>query len=147
MLAMLDHEGSVRLGVMAAWEVVAPCRRREIPRLLRWSSNLGAGVLDTVLVRLAFPVLAVALALQAEAGGWGLFNALDVPFWLAFVASVLLLDLAIYLQHVMLHAIPSLWRLHRMHHADLEFDAPPGCASTRSRSCCRWASSWRWWRP
>jgi len=133
MQAMLDHEGSVRLGVflavlavMAAWEVAAPRRRREIPRLLRWSSNLGVVALDTVLVRLAFPVLAVALALRTEAGGWGLFNALDVPFWLALVASVLLLDLAIYLQHVMFHAVPALWRLHRMHHADLEFDVTTG---------------------
>jgi len=133
MQALLDHEGSVRLGVflavlgvMAAWEVAAPRRRREIPRLLRWSSNLGVVALDTVLVRLAFPVLAVALALQAEAGGWGLFNALDVAPWLALVASVLLLDLAIYLQHVMFHAVPALWRLHRMHHADLEFDVTTG---------------------
>jgi len=133
MQALLDHEGSVRLGVflavlgvMAAWEVAAPRRRREIPRLLRWSSNLGVVALDTVLVRLAFPVLAVALALRAEAGGWGLFNALDVAPWLALVASVLLLDLAIYLQHVMFHAVPALWRLHRMHHADLEFDVTTG---------------------
>ena len=130
---MLANEPSIRIAVflgilaaMAAWEVAAPRRRREIPRLLRWSGNLGIVVIDTALVRLAFPVLAVGLALVAEERGWGLLNALDAPFWLAFAVSVLALDLAIYLQHVMFHAVPALWRLHRMHHADLEFDVATG---------------------
>ena len=114
------------LAVMAAWEVAAPRRRRDIPRLLRWTNNLGVVVVDTILVRLAFPVVAVGLALAAEKQGWGLFNIVAAPAWLAFVASVIALDLAIYLQHVMFHAVPALWRLHRMHHADLEFDVTTG---------------------
>ena len=114
------------LVAMAIWEVAAPRRRREIPRLIRWSNNLGVVVIDTLLVRLTFPVVAVGLAVMAEAQGWGLFNIFDVPFWLAFFLSVLALDLAIYLQHVMFHAVPALWRLHRMHHADLEFDVSTG---------------------
>ena len=114
------------LVAMAIWEVAAPRRRREIPRLIRWSNNLGVVVIDTLLVRLTFPVVAVGLAVMAEAQGWGLFNIFDVPFWLAFLLSVLALDLAIYLQHVMFHAVPALWRLHRMHHADLEFDVSTG---------------------
>jgi sterol desaturase/sphingolipid hydroxylase (fatty acid hydroxylase superfamily) len=114
------------LVAMAIWEVAAPRRRREIPRLIRWSNNLGVVVIDTILVRLTFPVVAVGLAVTAEAQGWGLFNIFDVPFWLAFLLSVLALDLAIYLQHVMFHAVPALWRLHRMHHADLEFDVSTG---------------------
>jgi sterol desaturase/sphingolipid hydroxylase (fatty acid hydroxylase superfamily) len=114
------------LAVMALWEVAAPRRRREIPRLLRWSNNLALVVLDAAVVRLAFPVLAVGLAATAQAQGWGLFNVWDVPGWLAVLASILLLDLAIYLQHVMFHAVPALWRLHRMHHADLEFDVTTG---------------------
>jgi sterol desaturase/sphingolipid hydroxylase (fatty acid hydroxylase superfamily) len=114
------------LVAMAIWEVAAPRRRREIPRLIRWSNNLGVVVIDTILVRLTFPVVAVGLAVMAEAQGWGLFNIFDVPFWLAFFLSVLALDLAIYLQHVMFHAVPALWRLHRMHHADLEFDVSTG---------------------
>jgi sterol desaturase/sphingolipid hydroxylase (fatty acid hydroxylase superfamily) len=114
------------LVAMAIWEVAAPRRRREIPRLIRWSNNLGVVVVDTLLVRLTFPVVAVGLAVMAEAQGWGLFNIFDVPFWLAFLLSVLALDLAIYLQHVMFHAVPALWRLHRMHHADLEFDVSTG---------------------
>lgn len=114
------------LAAMALWEVAAPRRRREIPRLLRWSSNLGVVVIDTILVRLTFPVVAVGLALMAEERGWGLFNVFDLPSGVAFIVSILALDLAIYLQHVMFHAVPALWRLHRMHHADLEFDVTTG---------------------
>jgi sterol desaturase/sphingolipid hydroxylase (fatty acid hydroxylase superfamily) len=130
---LLGHEPQVRLfflfsilAIMAAWEVAAPRRRQEIPRLLRWSNNLGVVVIDTLFVRLTFPLLAVGMALLADERGWGLLNIFDVPVWLAFPASLLLLDLAIYLQHVMFHAVPALWRLHRMHHADLEFDVTTG---------------------
>ena len=130
---LLNHEAAVRLAVflgvlaaMAAWEVAAPRRRREIPRLIRWTNNLGVVVIDTLLVRLTFPILAVGLALTAEANGWGLLPALDLPAWAAILIAVLVLDLAIYLQHVMFHAVPGLWRLHRMHHADLEFDVTTG---------------------
>ncbi len=111
---------------MALWEVAAPRRRREIPRLLRWSNNLGIVIVDTLLVRLTFPIVAVALAVIAEERGWGLFNAFETHAWVAFIVSMLALDLAIYLQHVMFHAVPALWRLHRMHHADLEFDVTTG---------------------
>lgn len=111
---------------LAIWEVAAPRRRQAIPRLLRWSNNLGLVVVNTVLLRLIFPVVAVGLALLAQEHDWGLFNIFAVPDWLVFIASVLALDLAIYLQHVMLHAVPAFWRLHRMHHADLEFDVTTG---------------------
>lgn len=130
---LLDAEPTIRLvdflGILAAmalWEVAAPRRRREIPRVIRWTNNLALVVVDTIILRLSFPILAVGLALVAEERGWGLFNTVDVPLWLAIVASMLLLDLAIYLQHVMFHAVPGLWRLHRMHHADLDFDATTG---------------------
>jgi sterol desaturase/sphingolipid hydroxylase (fatty acid hydroxylase superfamily) len=129
----LANEALIRMAIflgillaMALWEVAAPRRRREIPRLLRWSNNLGVVVIDTLLVRLTFPIVAVGLALVAQERGWGLFNVFDVPAWIAFLVSVLALDLAIYLQHVMFHAVPALWRLHRMHHADLEFDVTTG---------------------
>jgi len=130
---LLAYEPQLRLaaflGILAAmvlWELAAPKRRQEIPKVLRWSNNIALVVLDTVLLRLSFPFLAVGLAGWAEQNGWGLFNILAVPSWLAIVASLLILDLAIYLQHVMFHAVPLLWRLHRMHHADLEFDATTG---------------------
>ena len=114
------------LAAMVVWEMACPRRRHEIPRRLRWTGNLGIVVIDTIVLRLVFPVAAVGLALVAEERGWGLFNAVDAPVWLAFVASVLVLDLSIYLQHVMFHAVPAFWRLHRMHHADLEFDTTTG---------------------
>lgn len=130
---LLAHEPGFRLaaflGVLVAmmvWELAAPRRRREIPRLIRWTNNLALVALDTAVLRLSFPILAVGLAGMAEAKGWGLFNVIEAPRWVAFVGAILILDLAIYLQHVMFHAVPGLWRLHRMHHADLEFDATTG---------------------
>ena len=120
---------SMFLGVLSAmmlWEFAAPRRRMQIPRLLRWSNNLLLVAIDTLCVRLLFPILAVALSLSAEANGWGLLNLWQLPEWAAILVAILVLDLAIYLQHVMFHAVPGLWRLHRMHHADLEFDATTG---------------------
>jgi sterol desaturase/sphingolipid hydroxylase (fatty acid hydroxylase superfamily) len=114
------------LALMALWEVAAPRRRREIPRLLRWTNNLGIVVIDTIIVRLTFPIVAVGLALLAKEHGWGLFNVFEIPVWFAFWVSLLALDLTIYFQHVLFHAVPFLWRLHRMHHADLEFDVTTG---------------------
>jgi sterol desaturase/sphingolipid hydroxylase (fatty acid hydroxylase superfamily) len=114
------------LAAMALWEVGAPRRRRDIPRVVRWTNNLALVVLDTAILRLTFPILAVGLAAMAGDRGWGLFNNIEAPVWVAIVVSMLLLDLAIYLQHVMFHAVPGLWRLHRMHHADLDFDVTTG---------------------
>ena len=119
----------VFLGVlvaMALWELAAPRRRREIPRVIRWTNNLGLVVIDTIVLRLSFPILAVGLAVIAQDSGWGLFNIIETPGWVAIIVSIVVLDLVIYLQHVMFHAVPALWRLHRMHHADLEFDVTTG---------------------
>ncbi len=130
---LLTHEPAIRVGafagifaVMVLWEVFAPKRRQSIDRRQRWPSNLGVVVLDSLVVRLIFPTAAVGVAMYADAHGWGLLHALDMSGWLALVASMLLLDLAIYLQHVMFHAVPLLWRLHRMHHTDLEIDLTTG---------------------
>ena len=130
---LLAHEPIVRMvafgGVLVALLVIEewqPRRARSQPRLLRWSSNLGIVVLNTVVLRLTFPIVAVGFAILAQQRGWGLFNLVDVPAWLAVCVSVLLLDAAIYGQHVLFHKLPVLWRLHRMHHADLDFDATTG---------------------
>ena len=130
---ILDNEPTIRLGfflgvlvAMAAWELAAPRRALVVPRALRWLSNLAVVVLGTGLLRLIFPVLAVGLAALAESRGWGLLNSFDAPSWLAFIAALLVLDLAIYLQHVVFHAVPILWRLHMMHHADRDFDVTTG---------------------
>jgi sterol desaturase/sphingolipid hydroxylase (fatty acid hydroxylase superfamily) len=112
--------------VMAAWEFIVPRRRQSIRREWRWPNNLGVVAVDTLLVRILFPTTAVGLAILAQAHGFGLFNIIEMPAWIGVVASVTLLDLAIYLQHVLFHAVPSLWRLHRMHHADLDFDVSTG---------------------
>ncbi|MCW2242464.1 sterol desaturase family protein [Azospirillum canadense] len=127
--SLLVSEPAIRLGIflgvfafMALWEAVAPRRRRSHGRRLRWPNNLGIVVVDTVAVRILFPTAAVGMALLAGQRGWGLMNALTAPAWVAVPISVLLLDLAIYLQHVAFHAVPVLWRLHRMHHADLDID-------------------------
>lgn len=126
------HEPTIRLslfvgvlGVVMLWEVIAP-RRLDFRRGMRWLSNLGIVVLNTIVLRLIFPTAAVGFAAVAEARGWGLFNLIGAPGWVAFVASVVLLDLAIYAQHVMFHMVPPLWRLHRMHHTDTGFDVTTG---------------------
>ncbi len=131
--SLLDNEPVVRLGfffgvfaLMALWEVLWPRRRQGIGRRSRWPNNIAVVVIDTILLRLLFPTAAVGLALVAESRGLGLFNLLQWPRWIAIVLGVVLLDLAIYLQHVMFHAVPTFWRLHRMHHADLDIDVTTG---------------------
>ncbi len=114
------------LVLMALWERLTPRRPQSIKRLLRWPNNLGLAVLNTFVVRLLFPLAGVGMALLAQAKGWGLFNIVPAPAWFAIPAGLLLLDLTIYGQHVAFHAVPLLWRLHRMHHADLEFDVTTG---------------------
>ena len=130
---LLGNEIAVRLGaflgvlaLMAACEALAPRRALAVSRARRWASNLGIVVLNSALLRIIFPATAVAVAVLAQERGWGLLNQYEVPFTLAVAASVIALDLAIYLQHVMFHAVPALWRLHRVHHADLDFDVTTG---------------------
>ena len=130
---VLNNEPALRLGVflgvfavMVGWETLAPRRARTVSRWVRWPSNLGLVALNTVLLRILMPTAAVGLALLGEAHGWGLFNHLSLPYWLTVGAAMVLLDLVIYLQHVLFHAVPVLWRLHRMHHADLDFDVTTG---------------------
>ncbi len=131
--SMLPNEAAIRLGAflaafatLAVCEKAAPRRPRSYSRLTRWPSNLAIVALNTALIRIMLPTTAAALALLGARRGWGLLNSLPVAPWAAVVASVVLLDLAIYLQHVMFHAVPALWRVHRMHHADLDFDVTTG---------------------
>jgi len=112
--------------LVALWEVLAPRRRLGFARALRWPHNLGLIALNAAIVRLAAPGAAIAVALAGEAQGWGLFNAVMLPSWAEIVLAVILLDLAIYFQHMLFHAVPALWRLHRVHHADADFDVTTG---------------------
>ncbi len=129
----MSNEPLIRFGfflgvfiLVAVWEALAPRRARQLSRRARWPANLGIVALNTALVRLLLPTTAVAFALAGEQRGWGLLNIVDLPRWMATVLAVLALDLAIYLQHVLFHAVPVLWRLHRMHHADLDIDVMTG---------------------
>lgn len=130
---VLQREAMVRLGffafvfiTMLAWELLAPRRGPSVSKPLRWLNNLGLFALNTLVLRLLFPAAAVGIALSVGEMGWGLFNLLTLPFWFEIVAAVLLLDLAIYLQHILMHRVPLLWRLHRVHHADLDIDLTTG---------------------
>jgi sterol desaturase/sphingolipid hydroxylase (fatty acid hydroxylase superfamily) len=130
---LLANEPAIRLaafaGVLAGvalLEAVFPRRVRSVSRWIRWPNNLGMTFLNTGLVRVAFPTAAIGVALALEGRGIGLIPWLGLPEFASVVVAVLVLDLAIYLQHVMFHAVPLLWRLHRMHHADLDFDVTTG---------------------
>ncbi|MBI4237541.1 MAG: sterol desaturase family protein [Deltaproteobacteria bacterium] len=130
---MIPNEPVLRFGfflgvflLMALWEILAPRRERVASRKIRWTGNFGVVLISTLLVRFLIPTAAVGLAMIADERGWGLFHHLALPSWLVVFLSVLFLDLAIYLQHVLFHAVPILWRLHRMHHADLDFDVTTG---------------------
>ena len=130
---ILNHELTIRLSaflgifaIMAIWEVYAPRRQRLFTRLQRWTSNLGIVVLNTLILRLLFPTAAIGMAAYANTQNWGLLNNLDILDWLKVLIAFILLDLVIYLQHVMVHAVPALWRLHRVHHADPDYDLTTG---------------------
>jgi sterol desaturase/sphingolipid hydroxylase (fatty acid hydroxylase superfamily) len=130
---LLDHEPAVRgalavtiFALVAVSETLLPKRPRAIGRVRRWPANLGVVAINSILVRLLFPASAVGIAFAVEARGWGLLNVVPLPDYLSVVLAVAILDLALYLQHVAFHKVPLLWRLHRMHHADLELDATTG---------------------
>jgi len=130
---ILDHELTIRLSVffgvfaiMAVWEMLAPRRPLSVAKGMRWANNLALVFFNSLVLRLLFPAAAVGVAALAEQGGWGLLRLYDLPFLPAVVVSVVALDLVIYLQHVMVHAVPLLWRLHRVHHADLDYDVTTG---------------------
>lgn len=131
--SLLANEPVIRLAsfvavfaVVALWEVLAPRRALTLSRGLRWASNLGLVVLNTIVLRLLFPLAAVGMAAFCTENGWGLFNHFALPYWLAVVLSVIAMDCVIWLQHVMVHAVPALWRLHRVHHADPDYDLTTG---------------------
>jgi sterol desaturase/sphingolipid hydroxylase (fatty acid hydroxylase superfamily) len=111
---------------MALWEILAPRRKLTQPKGSRWLNNILLVVFNTALLRVVFPLAAIGAAEYAQLMQWGLFNLYEVHPAIALLVSVIVLDAAIYLQHVMFHAVPLLWRLHRVHHADLDFDVTTG---------------------
>jgi len=127
----MANEESIRLvfflgifAIIAAWEFFSPRRRLSTSKVMRWTANLAITILGTIIVRWLYPVLAVSFA--AGNNTFGLLNNVSLPYSLEVVIGVLLFDLAIYGQHVLFHSVPLLWRLHMMHHADLDIDVTTG---------------------
>ncbi|MDJ0958388.1 MAG: sterol desaturase family protein [Arenicellales bacterium] len=130
---IIQYEAPIRLGfffsvflIMASVELIWPRRKLSVSKVRRWTSNLGIVVLNTITIRLLFPTAAVGIALLAESRQWGLLHLLQMPYWTNVAISVVALDLIIYAQHVLMHKVPLLWRLHRVHHVDLDFDVTTG---------------------
>jgi len=121
---IMRNEVSIRLGffigvfgIMALWEIIRPRRRLLTSKTIRSANNLGLVFFNSFVLRLAFPAAAVGMAVFATNQDWGFFNVIDAFFWVAVLASVVIMDFFIWLQHVMVHAVPVLWRLHRVHHS------------------------------
>lgn len=129
----MEYEITIRLMsfvlifiLVALWENRAPRRTLTTSKKWRWFNNLSIIAINPVLLRLVFPALAIGMAQKAQANGWGLLNHFGTPRVIAMVVGIVAMDLVIYLQHVMFHAIPTLWRLHMVHHADLDYDLTTG---------------------
>ena len=126
-------EGTVRLCVfasvfviMACAETLMPRKQRTQPRGLRWFTNWSLVIVDSIVLRIVFPILAVGVAAYAGEQGWGVLNLVALPFWLEVILVVVLLDLAVWAQHVATHKIPILWRVHKVHHVDRDIDVTTG---------------------
>ena len=130
---ILQHEALIRLscflgvfGLMTLWEIRNPSRPLQVAKGIRWTHNIVLVVINSVVLRLILPTTATALALLAQQNNWGLLNYYGVPLVIGIIIAIVVMDLVIYLQHVMMHSLPLLWRLHRVHHADLDYDVTTG---------------------
>lgn len=126
---LIENEQNIRLGVsvgllvlLAGAEFIAPLAKRRTGRPMQWFTNVAIIIIDTAILRLLFPLLAVSVALYADDNSIGLFNIIELNSWLVIILSLLSLDLLIYGQHVLVHKVPILWRLHRMHHTEIGLD-------------------------
>jgi sterol desaturase/sphingolipid hydroxylase (fatty acid hydroxylase superfamily) len=125
---LIGNEPAIRLAIFASalvlialLELALPRRAPDAPMTVRWANNVGLAVVNIVLVRTLFPSAAVGMAIVANERGVGLLNAIPLPYPLAMTLSLLALDLMMYLMHLMFHAVPALWRVHRVHHSDVDF--------------------------
>ena len=130
---LLSQEKAIRLGcffsvfiTVALWELLSPRRSLQASKRTRWFGNLSVVVINTLLLRALFPIAAIGLAMLAAEHGWGLLQQMALPVWAAVILATIVLDFVLYIQHVVFHAVPALWRLHRMHHADLDMDVTTG---------------------
>lgn len=123
------HEPTIRLSVfvglfaiLAISEYLRPRRKLTAPKGSRWFTNAAIVVIDSVLVRLIFPAAAVGVALWAQSNGYGLFNTVQAPVWVAGLVCIVALDFAVWFSHLLSHKVPMFWRFHRMHHSDTDID-------------------------
>ena len=130
---LINNEAIIRLGFffgtfacIAVWEIIAPRRALTVSKGIRWANNLALVFFNSFLLRLLLPTITIGTTVLAAQHGWGLFNFVEVNFYLAVFISVVVLDMIIYFQHVMFHAVPLFWRLHRVHHTDLDYDVTTG---------------------
>jgi len=131
---LIDHEPQIRMaaffgifGLMALFEILQPRRDRSLVdgkpvKANRWLSHGALTIVNSVTLRLIFPAAAVGAALYAEQNGFGLFNLFEIPLIIAFAVSFLVLDFSVWLEHWASHKLPILWRIHKMHHADIDLD-------------------------
>lgn len=129
----LDYEAVIRLSIflsiltiMATIEWLSPRRAWITSRAQHWLNNLGLLVFNSVLLRLIFPLAAIGAAKIALENNWGLLHMIELPVIIEIIIGFVVLDLVVYFQHVVFHKIPILWRLHRVHHADRDFDVTTG---------------------
>lgn len=129
----MDYEIPIRIGCfiaifigMAILELISPRRILTTSKTLRWFNNLSMHALNSIMVRGLFPVIPITMAVLAAEGGWGLLNHYILPRWQTVIVSVIALDFIIYLQHVVFHTVPLFWRLHMVHHTDLDIDLTTG---------------------
>jgi len=127
------HENAIRISIflivffiVAVWELIAPRRALIANKTRRWFTNISMTTINRGLMVITFPVLPVGLAVILKEHGWGLFNILDIPYSLKVILSFIILDFSVYIQHVLMHYLPLFWRLHRMHHTDLDLDVTTG---------------------
>ena len=130
---VLNHEASLRMGIfisilllMMGAEALFPRKNRALGRTHRWVSNLLIVIIDSIFVRLLFPIVAVGVAALSVKNGWGLLNMMPLPDWLEILLALILLDMAIYWQHVAFHRIPFFWSFHKVHHVDRDIDVTTG---------------------
>lgn len=116
----------VVLASVAIWEIISPRRKLKISKPYRWINNLGLVLLNTILLRLIFPVAETGVAWWAIQHDFGIINYWHLSGWWVIGLSTIILDFAIYLQHVLFHKLPWLWKLHQVHHADLDYDVTTG---------------------
>ena len=125
----LDNELIIRLvaffgifGLVAMTELIIPKRTLRINKMKRWFNNIGLIVFNSLILRFIIPFTGVMVALLCQEKGFGVFNLITVPSWIAILSCIILLDLLIYTQHVVFHLVPIFWRLHKVHHSDLDYD-------------------------